>query len=166
MILCNSFHFIVVETASCNTQSQWERTSEKCDFLWKKINISDIILILWPHLSKGSPRTNPLAQIASLQCCRLSVMRSTHYVFCIPRKGEQWWCSGRLWEVRVTAAILDLVSFDYLTNAGVDWFDFGGSLGSSIFTMFHFSINLIFNTPTDNVPLGGGGHMPHLALPL
>jgi hypothetical protein len=30
--------------------------------------------------------------------------------------------------------------------------------GSSIFTIFHFSLNLIFHIPTDNFPLGG--HMP------
>jgi hypothetical protein len=36
---------------------------------------------------------------------------------------------------------------------------FRGSLGgSSIFTMLHFSLNLIFHTPTDNFPLGGMCH--------
>jgi hypothetical protein len=59
------------------------------------------------------------------------------------------------------AAILDLVSVDYLTNACVDWSNFFcGSLGSSIFTIFHFSLSLIFH-PTDNFPLGG--HMPCFA---
>jgi hypothetical protein len=57
------------------------------------------------------------------------------------------------------AAILALVSVDYLTNACVDWSDFfvahWGHWGSSIFTMFHFSLSLIFHTLTDNIPLGG-----------
>jgi hypothetical protein len=58
-----------------------------------------------------------------------------------------------------TAAILDLVSVDYLTNACIDWSDFlVAHWGSSIFTMFHFSLNLIFHTPTDNFPLGGICH--------
>jgi hypothetical protein len=53
-------------------------------------------------------------------------------------------------------AILDLVSIDFLTNAWVDWSDFFvPHLGSSIFTMFHFSLSLIVYTPTDNVPIGG-----------
>jgi hypothetical protein len=54
-----------------------------------------------------------------------------------------------------TAAILDLVSVDYLTNACVDWSDFlVAHWGPSIFTMFHFSLNLIFHTPTDNFHSG------------
>jgi hypothetical protein len=58
-----------------------------------------------------------------------------------------------------TAAILDLVSVDYLTNACVVWSDFMVThWGSSIFTMFHFSLNLIFHSPTDNFPLGGICH--------
>jgi hypothetical protein len=57
------------------------------------------------------------------------------------------------------AAILDLVSVDYLTNAYVDWSDFlMAHWGSSIFTMFLFYQNLIFHTPTDN--------FPRLALPM
>jgi hypothetical protein len=56
------------------------------------------------------------------------------------------------------AAILDLVSVDFRTNSCVDWSDFlVAHWGSSMFTMFHFSLNLIFHTPTDNFPLGGGG---------
>jgi hypothetical protein len=63
-----------------------------------------------------------------------------------------------------TPAILDLVSIDFPTNAWVDWSDFlVAHWGSSIFTMFHFVLNLIFHTPRDNFPLGG---MPRLALPL
>jgi hypothetical protein len=52
------------------------------------------------------------------------------------------------------AAILDLVSVNYLTNACrlVRFF------GASIFTLFHFSLNLIVHTPTDNVPIGGICH--------
>jgi hypothetical protein len=43
---------------------------------------------------------------------------------------------------------------------------FGALLGSSIFTMFHFSLNLIFHTPTDNIPLGGAYATPCDALVL
>jgi hypothetical protein len=64
-----------------------------------------------------------------------------------------------------TAAIFDLVSVDYLTNACIDWSDFiVAHWDSSIFTMFHFSLNLIFHTPTDNFPLGGACAMPCVAL--
>jgi hypothetical protein len=61
-----------------------------------------------------------------------------------------------------TAAILDLVSIDFLTQrvGGLVWF-FGGSLGSSIFTMFYFSLSLIFHAPTDNFPLRGICHALH-----
>jgi hypothetical protein len=52
------------------------------------------------------------------------------------------------------AAILDLVSVDYLTNACVDWFNFFvAHWGSSIFTIFHLSLNLNFHIPTGNFPL-------------
>jgi hypothetical protein len=54
----------------------------------------------------------------------------------------------------VMAAILDLVSIDYLTLACVDWSDiFVAHWRSSIFTIFHFSLSLIFHIPTDNFPL-------------
>jgi hypothetical protein len=55
-----------------------------------------------------------------------------------------------------TAAILGLVSVDYLTNACVNWSDvLGGSLG--VINLHHIPLlpNLIFHTPTDNFPLGG-----------
>jgi hypothetical protein len=54
-----------------------------------------------------------------------------------------------------TAAILNLVSVDYLMNTCVDWssFFFVAHWGSSIFTIFHF-----FHIPTDNFPLGGRCH--------
>jgi hypothetical protein len=58
-------------------------------------------------------------------------------------------------KMAATAAILDLVSVDYLTNTCVDWSDcFVAHWESSIFTMFHFSLSLIFHAPTDNFPFG------------
>jgi hypothetical protein len=64
------------------------------------------------------------------------------------------------------AAILDLVSVDYLTNACVDWSEFLlAHWGISIFTMFHFSLDLsIHPPPTDNFPLGGAYATPCVAL--
>jgi hypothetical protein len=57
------------------------------------------------------------------------------------------------------AAILDLVSVDYLTNACIDWSNF---FGGSLRVINLLSINLIFHIPTtDNFPLGG--IMPRLA---
>jgi hypothetical protein len=60
-------------------------------------------------------------------------------------------CSSNM---AATAAIFYLVSIDYLTNASrlvPHW-------GSSIFTMFHFSLSLIVHTPTDNIPIRGICH--------
>jgi hypothetical protein len=62
-------------------------------------------------------------------------------------------------KMAATAAILDFVSVDFLTNVRVDWsILFVAHWGSSIFTIFHFSLNLIFHVPTDNFPLGGICH--------
>jgi hypothetical protein len=83
-----------------------------------------------------------------------------------------WWLIGGDWRkvpfddprrrssnMAAMAAILDLVSVDYLTNACVDWFNFFvAHWGSSIFTIFHFSLNLIFHIHTDNFPRGGICH--------
>jgi hypothetical protein len=58
-----------------------------------------------------------------------------------------------------TATILDLVSIDYLTNTCVDWSNFFVAHWprSSIFTIFHFSLNPIFHISTDNFPTRGHG---------
>jgi hypothetical protein len=88
-----------------------------------------------------------------------------------------WWLIGGEWRkvpfddqrqhssnMAATAAILDLVSVDYLTNACVNWSDFSVAWESSIFTIFHFCLNLIFHIPTDNFPLGGAYATPCIAL--
>jgi hypothetical protein len=75
-----------------------------------------------------------------------------------------WWLIGGDWRkvpfddqhhrsanMAATAAILDLVSVDHLTNTCIDWSNFFvAHWGSSILTIFHFSLNLTFHTPTDN----------------
>jgi hypothetical protein len=82
-----------------------------------------------------------------------------------------WLIEGNEWKVPVDvllrrsskmvtmAAILDLVSVDYLMNACVNWSNvFVAHWGSSIFTIYHFFLNLNFHIPTDNFPLGGICH--------
>jgi hypothetical protein len=56
-----------------------------------------------------------------------------------------------------TAAICHLgFGFHQLSNDWSDWSDiFVAHWGSSIFTIFHFSLNLIIHVPTDNVPPRG-----------
>jgi hypothetical protein len=86
-----------------------------------------------------------------------------------------WWLIGGNWRkvpfeyqhhrssnMAAMAAILHLVSVNYLMNACVNWSDFlVAHWGSSIFTMFHFFLSLIFHIPTDNVPLVGIWHALH-----
>jgi hypothetical protein len=51
-----------------------------------------------------------------------------------------------------------LPSIIWRMPASTDQNFFVAHWGSSIFTIFHFSLNLIFHIPTDNFPLGGICH--------
>jgi hypothetical protein len=82
-----------------------------------------------------------------------------------------WWLIGGNWRKvpfddrsSNMAAILDLVTVDYLTNACRRRSIFLVPRGSSIFNMFQFSLNLIVHTPTDKTSQSGAYATPCVAL--